>query len=584
MASTLTSAFVDSCITVPRDPGTRLPTSPRPIVAESLIQPKTDNDSATSDIEEISESTADYSKQGDYQPHVNMNEFLHQEIVKLKGQQKELQSVLQRLCKEKTSSDTDQPANQSKYDPPIVWTELEKFSDDDEEDGVSHKHITPPLSIDNIISDTVATSTSSSTTTLSDSENVQLEGLDSEEEEDSSAFQSPAVEMIKSMWDDFSVETYTFGGTSPERSMAKTPNREWRPRTTIPEPFSMTIRDQEKVSKKSRVLERAVEERHLRELEEELECSKQFQANPMPPSTCLPLYEIIMARNEQRRRQVRDYSKAILKSQEKPFSFVKRENEKKKRKQVDLEKKLKEGNLNAGPQSHFKAKPIPKSVYDGSINEKILEEEVYRKIRIQMRAEELMSQSKLPGTMQERRQASKSHHQMSKSDQTAIQFQPDINGSVPNFTQSHVSLQKKLRHSKDKQHATVQEPFFLRTELIPSKKDKIKHDMMTDDVILPETRWPFVAPRRKVYSVLHKKQSTPSYSIQKTHTAALRETVTKEKLMAIAAQEKMAEEDQTMKKKREAKIKKDLADRVHDYNVGEQKRQKMLDEKYTAFK
>ena len=54
------------------------------------------------------------------------------------------------------------------------------------------------------------------------------------------------------------------------------------------------------------------------------------------------------------------------------------------------------------PKPSFKARPVPKKVFDSTVDDKLMEEEEYRKIRIKMRAEQLLHTASLPPNMSAR--------------------------------------------------------------------------------------------------------------------------------------------------------------------------------------
>ena len=501
---------------------------------------------------------------------------LQEQLANLRQQQQCLLSVLKRMQSGQhgeNESLTDVPTYSRRHSV-NSWAELEKVCSQCETDASSP----PTLSIATVTS--AESSSSNETTSLLDTSTP----TQAESERDLSAFVSPAVETISSMWDDFSVEDYI-----QETSMSKASTRkerrmnQWVPRITKPEPFSMTMRDEGKAKKRSRAFQIAEEERLRKEVEEEAECSKQFCANAIPASTYLPLYEIIVAKNEHRRKQVKEKSKEWLSSQEKPFSFLKREQEKSRRKckKIEQEQSAKEED---SKKHQFHAHPVPSYLYDTSTAEKIMEEEEYRKIRLRMRAEGLLLKSKLPGNMHERNRArSYSQKRREDPDEGSIRpFHPAVNKDVPDFGHSQTSLQRKLCQKKATKHSTVVEPFYLRAGKDPSSLDKVRHDIMVDEATLPETRWPFTGPRQKVYSLPQRPKSAPSY--QKTEATKLREAATREKLAKVMAQEEREEEERRRKLYREQLMRRELSKRITDYSDAERRMDAAARDKMEAFR
>ena len=501
---------------------------------------------------------------------ITMADILEGEIAKLKEQQRRLFSVVEKLHRGHTDYvlDIEESSSENWIEPEKLCSNCSRF-ESEPSSPVSLSRTPSSLSVLNM--------------SQSSSEGCS-EGESQPTEETASVVDCSAREIISSMWDDFSVDSYR-NALDAEcncrhlKSQIKVKQKEWKPHITIPVPFSMTIRDADKEKTRSRALQLAEEERRIREQEEEEECGRQFKASPMPVSAYLPLYDIIVAKNEYRRRKVKEDCKELLKSQERPFKFIEREKRK--------EKKKKEAHLlnewEEGKDKHlFRANPVPSHLFDTSVEDKVKEEEEYRKIRIKMRAEKLLRQSKLPGTMKERMKSATEPSTMSAKrvkllNQTAS-FHPEVNRGVPNFSGSHAILQWELGERKLGKCSTEVKPFLLRTEMIPSRKERVHEDIMLDEATLPETRWPYVTPRRKMYSVHQRPRSAPLSAPQKTHATVLRETVTKEKLDAVLALEESEEEKRTRKGMRERELKKELSEKMKDYGE-EKKRQEMLREK-----
>lgn len=144
----------------------------------------------------------------------------------------------------------------------------------------------------------------------------------------------------------------------------------------------------------------------------------------------------------------------------------------------------------------FKAKPVPRCVYSPAVNDRLKEEELYREIRIRMRAEELLRNSSLPNSRLALKDTSKKKKPKS-SEPKQTEHKPRIKSSVPDFELLHQRFQQRLLQQKQVKHLTVCEPFGLRTPYIPSNKGKILKDIEEDEEKLKETRWPYVSPRRK---------------------------------------------------------------------------------------
>lgn len=289
-------------------------------------------------------------------------------------------------------------------------------------------------------------------------------------------FGSHGLEKIGAMWEGFSVDDYV--PSSSWNSMRPTEgNNEckptWRPRITIPKPFAMTLREEQKEKKKTKAQLEAERVEIEKQALEEAELSKKFRANPIPATTYLPLYEMIKVQSERRRQFVKENSIKILKSKEKPFSFVSRELKKLAIKQEELARRMeKEHEEVVGDM--FRARPIPRHVLDSDVNEKQKENEEYRRIRIRMRALELLASSHLPNRMRygNEKYSVRDLHKLQQEEGEKLafltgehRFHPMINGDVPDHRQAYEDFQQKLKERKEEENLlTVTEPFTHRTQ------------------------------------------------------------------------------------------------------------------------
>ncbi|NWV44379.1 F161A protein, partial [Grantiella picta] len=307
-----------------------------------------------------------------------------------------------------------------------------------------------------------------------------------------------AKQQIEKMWDGFSLEDYISRAkhslpSSPACRTVHKKQKMWSSRVTVPKPFQMTIREAQKKEQNVKSKSQIELENHLlkKQLEEEAECQKKFRANPVPAAVFLPLYHDIVQRNEERRRSVKERSKLKLLASQKPFKFIERE-----RQRSEIRKmQLKDISPPENKTKVFRAKPVPKCVYSPDFNDKLKEEELYREIRIRMRAEELLRNSSVPNSRLALKET-KEKHKSIEPKQTRQKLK--IKSSVPDFERLHEKFQRRLLQQKKVKHLTVCEPFDLRTSYIPSKKGKILKDIQEDEEKLKETRWPFASPRRRM--------------------------------------------------------------------------------------
>ncbi|XP_044291733.1 protein FAM161B isoform X2 [Varanus komodoensis] len=255
----------------------------------------------------------------------------------------------------------------------------------------------------------------------------------------------------------------------------------WDSSITIPQPFRMTLREAYKKSQllKSPALIEIETAAYKRQSQEEAECQKQFRAQPVPAHIYLPLYQEIMEKNEIRRKVRTQKRKELLLSMQKPFSFQEKEEKRKeaiKQKVLDI--------LTSNKKSVPKIrKKIPKSTYEPMLGDK-LKAELLRKIRIQMRAKDLLESSWAPIELsnqqkeKESRIASRNREQKLSFLQDNFSFKPRINRSVPDFERLYWEFQLEARSKREIKEATHNKPFQLRTSNLRCKHRVSNQEMM----------------------------------------------------------------------------------------------------------
>ncbi|XP_070684054.1 protein FAM161A [Pempheris klunzingeri] len=311
-------------------------------------------------------------------------------------------------------------------------------------------------------------------------------------------------EHIKNMWRDFKLSPHSRHVSSSLHSLSgdqkkprkrkgnKRPGRkdgeqeQWKHRVTVPKPFQMMLRETERrkhgIKTRSEMEQENAELR--RQLEELTECQRKFRASPVPAHVHLPLYEELQERNEERRRTLREREDRHHRPAQKPFSFLERERLKKEQKQQfhpQPEEKAKP----------FKAKPVPRAVYTAASGEQVKEEQLYRSIKIQMRAQEMLRSASMPPSMLARRLSDRKN---SKNSSTADDFshRPRINKEIPDFDASYRRFQKQLEKQKEVKPTTACEPFELRTSQISSHRERILADIEKEQSSPRMPRWPYV--------------------------------------------------------------------------------------------
>lgn len=351
-----------------------------------------------------------------------------------------------------------------------------------------------PLNLHKSFSDSDLSDPLGSSESDTSDEELVFEGNGSET--GSSSF---AKQQIEKMWDGFSLEDYISRAkhslpSSPACRKVHKKQKVWSPKITVPKPFQMTIREAQRKEQNVKSKSQIELENHLlkKQLEEEAECQKKFRANPVPAAVFLPLYHDIVQRNEERRRSVRERSKLKLLASQKPFKFIERERQRSETRKM----LLKDVPPPENKTKAFRAKPVPKCVYSPDFSDKLKKEELYREIRIRMRAEELLRNSSVPNSRLALKETNKKKKHKS-TEPKRTEHKPKIKSSIPNFELLHEKFQKRLLQQKKVKHLTVCEPFDLCTSYIPSKKGKILKDIQEDEEKLKETRWPFASPRRK---------------------------------------------------------------------------------------
>ena len=319
---------------------------------------------------------------------------------------------------------------------------------------------------------------------------------------------------IEDMWDNFSVDEYaprdkTRMGprsssmsrlpTSSAEEKSLTESQEWRNRITVPKPFKMTLREANKTPTKSKTMQELEEQRDEQQRREEAECQKRFKAKPVPAHVYMPLFQEVMENQETKRRYVQKATADMLMSMQKPFKFDIREKEKKKYRRTQSTPD--NSDLNKKPKTTFKAKPFPAHIFDNDVNDRMKEEEEYRKIRCQMRSEELIRSSSLPPNMAakgreytEGKSRQKVHAERAKKAGMTPEhkFRPYVNDTVPDFEQLHRQFLHEAMKKKNQREATVCKPFKMNAGNSATKRHKIYDQSMseTEDSI-KENKSPF---------------------------------------------------------------------------------------------
>uniref|UniRef100_A0A671QBM6 Protein FAM161A n=1 Tax=Sinocyclocheilus anshuiensis TaxID=1608454 RepID=A0A671QBM6_9TELE len=287
-------------------------------------------------------------------------------------------------------------------------------------------------------------------------------------------------ELIKSMWQEFSVNKLSPGQRLKKRKV------------TVPKPFHMTLREAERRKKgiKSR-LEIEQENADLRRQVEELtECQRKFHASPVPAHVRLLLYEEL----QEHRRLHREMEQQRLHTLQRPFSFLERERLKKEQKEAKLREQMLKHNREEEEwrKCPFKAKPVPRVVKEAASGEQQKDEELYRAIKMQMRARELLHSASMPPSMLARHLSEKQVQKAAQDDEHT--HRPKINAELPDFNASYRTFRKQLAKHREVRPVAACEPFQLRTANISSHKERIMADIEAEIKSPKPSRWPFMTP------------------------------------------------------------------------------------------
>lgn len=335
---------------------------------------------------------------------------------------------------------------------------------------------------------------SQSSSLIVSSSEEELPNLEKKYSEKSSMM-TYAKELINNMWTNFSVEDYIqFENVNlPVLEKQRKRPKEWVPRITVPEPFQMTVREQKK-KEESMKSKSDIEMVHklLKKQEEESECKKKFRANPVPAFVFLPLYHDIVKQNEVRRRAMKERNKEALLASQKPFKFVAREEQK----QAVREKQLKDFFKSKKKTNRFKARPIPRSTYGSTINDKLTEEELYKNIRAHQRTQDFLpNPSPLPYSPARRSFATRKSRGPEQAEKS--KYKHRVRRQTADLEDQPERYQKHHSEQKYPKFLTVCEPCNLQAASHSStKREKILADIEADEENLKETRWPYLSPRR----------------------------------------------------------------------------------------
>ena len=236
-------------------------------------------------------------------------------------------------------------------------------------------------------------------------------------------------------------------------------------RVTKPKPFAMTVRDETAAPTKTIAQRRMEEDLEKKRLEEELELSKKFRANPVPASSLLPRYDQIVIDAAKQSMDHRQSTQGRLEKSRSAFKYY--DKERSTDSPISLPAKvvflpaqgptMKQKHSGRRPVEakkeeefqQFKAKDIPKGLFEGP-----LETDAQRKARLAARAKHVMDQSAMPARMQmyadNKRNGKVGNSRHQHADE--LTFRPNINPIIPDHRRQQYVFQQVLEMRRKNRH------------------------------------------------------------------------------------------------------------------------------------
>lgn len=304
-----------------------------------------------------------------------------------------------------------------------------------------------------------------------------------------------AKELINNMWTNFSVKDYIQceGADFPAIKKTGKKSKEWVPKITVPEPFQMMIREQKKKEENMKYKSDIEMVHKLLKKQEDSECKKKFRANPVPEFVFSPLYHDIVKQNEERRRIMKEKNKEALLASQKPFKFIAREEQKR----AIREKQLRDFIKSKKKTNRFKARPIPRSTYGSTTSNRLKEEELFRNIKTQLRAQELLlNSSPLPYSPPHRSFAARKPKAPKQAEQ--LKYKCKSRSPIADFGESPERYQKHLPEQKSPKILLVYKPSDLHAASHAStKREKNLAANKAEEENLKETHWAYQSLKHK---------------------------------------------------------------------------------------
>lgn len=274
------------------------------------------------------------------------------------------------------------------------------------------------------------------------------------------------------------------------------PENSWRFKITIPEPFSMSLRDANRRSIKAKLHKQLQQEIDRKKREDEEECCHQFRANPVPPHTYLPVYETMTVQEKLRKMHRRDKSHERVLKVQKPFDFYYREEVKKYFRSSSAP------DLSCPPENAttFQAKPIPtyiqrRSRSAGRENRKPADTTFVKvPVTVPLKQPKVFNSNNICPRMKKVQDLETDANWIKNN------LRPSLILNPPDFKAIHKKLAKKQAQNQIQVKQTTScEPFHLLTSNLPHRKKRNENAEEKD--YSRSTRWPFTAPRNPVRPV-----------------------------------------------------------------------------------
>ena len=396
--------------------------------------------------------------------------------------------------------------------------------------------------------------------------------LTDHEPQTSKAFKPRGRYVVDNMWNEFSFSKFVIPTPKAKKSL----------RTTVPEPFSFYYKSLNP-KKKTKTQIQGETLRRLELESEERECSKKFVSKPVPKSTFEPRYQEILTKEENRRQQIKNTSESNLQVALKPFKFDKNISHQNPTQESYSVKTIPSEN------QLFKAKPVPKHLFQTRYEDEVAEQDLYREIRKVMRTNQLLSTSKLPPSMSASERTlsyTDGHKRRARDEQKSKQafltaehrFKPTVNKRMPDFKRQQQLFEQKMLERRQEQRMTRVE--FSEELTIADLESRGREDL---EVIIPS----FSDVLKIADTGLVKKRQVQRvdgvYGHAPTRSTQLRRSLVQQRISEQVSKERDEKERAFEQKEREKRMKRQVTERVKRFDTREEM-ERRAEEKKRHFK